>query len=188
MPAMLPALLSLIVPGSGQFLLGERGRGIGFFVTIRHPGWADRLAGDPGAPGPPGLHLAVGRLGCLPPGHRDRRAAWARRSSLAVSDRLWPGLRCHRGQSRHAWSRAGRACSPTSRRWSSRNCWSTPPRTWSAPHPSRCPVSSLCPSRARYPSDDPRLRDGRPLCRRWRHGRARRARVFSPILRVNCGG
>jgi len=34
MPALLPAFTSLVVPGSGQFLLGERGRGIGFLVTI----------------------------------------------------------------------------------------------------------------------------------------------------------
>jgi len=34
MPAVLPALVSLVVPGSGQFLLGERARGIGFLVTI----------------------------------------------------------------------------------------------------------------------------------------------------------
>ena len=34
MPAVLPAFLSLIIPGSGQFLLGERARGIGFFITI----------------------------------------------------------------------------------------------------------------------------------------------------------
>jgi phosphonate transport system permease protein len=33
MPAIWPGLLSLLVPGSGQFLLGERGRGIGFFLT-----------------------------------------------------------------------------------------------------------------------------------------------------------
>jgi phosphonate transport system permease protein len=34
MPALLPALTSLIVPGSGQFILGERARGIGFLATI----------------------------------------------------------------------------------------------------------------------------------------------------------
>ena len=34
MPALLPALISLVVPGSGQFILGERGRGIGFLATI----------------------------------------------------------------------------------------------------------------------------------------------------------
>ncbi len=34
MPTVLPALVSLVVPGSGQFLLGERARGIGFLVTI----------------------------------------------------------------------------------------------------------------------------------------------------------
>jgi phosphonate transport system permease protein len=34
MPALLPALLSLIVPGSGQFLKAERGRGVGFLLTI----------------------------------------------------------------------------------------------------------------------------------------------------------
>ena len=34
MPALLPAFTSLIVPGSGQFILGERGRGIGFLATI----------------------------------------------------------------------------------------------------------------------------------------------------------
>jgi phosphonate transport system permease protein len=34
MPALLPALTSLVVPGSGQFILGERGRGIGFLATI----------------------------------------------------------------------------------------------------------------------------------------------------------
>jgi phosphonate transport system permease protein len=33
-PALLPALLSLVVPGSGQFLLGERGRGIGYLATV----------------------------------------------------------------------------------------------------------------------------------------------------------
>lgn len=34
MPALLPAFISLIIPGSGQFILGERGRGIGFLATI----------------------------------------------------------------------------------------------------------------------------------------------------------
>ncbi len=34
MPAGLAALLSLVVPGSGQFLLGNRGRGISLLVTI----------------------------------------------------------------------------------------------------------------------------------------------------------
>jgi phosphonate transport system permease protein len=34
MPPLLPALISLVVPGSGQFVLGERGRGIGFLATI----------------------------------------------------------------------------------------------------------------------------------------------------------
>jgi phosphonate transport system permease protein len=34
MPAIFPALVSLVVPGGGQFLLGERGRGLGFFVTV----------------------------------------------------------------------------------------------------------------------------------------------------------
>ncbi|MFC2015839.1 phosphonate ABC transporter, permease protein PhnE [Chloroflexota bacterium] len=34
MPAILPAFMSLIVPGSGQFVLGERARGIGFLATI----------------------------------------------------------------------------------------------------------------------------------------------------------
>jgi phosphonate transport system permease protein len=34
MPGILPALISLIVPGSGQFILGERIRGIGFLATI----------------------------------------------------------------------------------------------------------------------------------------------------------
>ena len=34
MPALLPALFSLVVPGSGQFALGERGRGIGFLGSI----------------------------------------------------------------------------------------------------------------------------------------------------------
>jgi len=33
-PPLLPAFMSLIVPGSGQFSLGERGRGIGFLATI----------------------------------------------------------------------------------------------------------------------------------------------------------
>ncbi len=33
-PLLLPALTSLILPGSGQFLLGERGRGIGFLAGI----------------------------------------------------------------------------------------------------------------------------------------------------------
>ncbi len=33
-PALLPALMSLVVPGSGQFLLGRRGRGIGFLASI----------------------------------------------------------------------------------------------------------------------------------------------------------
>jgi phosphonate transport system permease protein len=33
-PALLPALASLVVPGSGQFLLGQRGRGIGFLGAI----------------------------------------------------------------------------------------------------------------------------------------------------------
>jgi phosphonate transport system permease protein len=33
-PALLPAFVSLIVPGSGQFILGERARGIGFLATI----------------------------------------------------------------------------------------------------------------------------------------------------------
>jgi phosphonate transport system permease protein len=34
MPAILPALMSLVVPGSGQFILGQRGRGIGYLATI----------------------------------------------------------------------------------------------------------------------------------------------------------
>jgi phosphonate transport system permease protein len=34
MPALLPAFISLIVPGAGQFILGERARGIGFFATV----------------------------------------------------------------------------------------------------------------------------------------------------------
>ncbi|MGD2205369.1 MAG: phosphonate ABC transporter, permease protein PhnE, partial [Anaerolineae bacterium] len=34
MPAILPALMSLILPGSGQFILGERERGIGYLATI----------------------------------------------------------------------------------------------------------------------------------------------------------
>ena len=34
MPAILPALTSLVVPGSGQFILGERVRGIGYLATI----------------------------------------------------------------------------------------------------------------------------------------------------------
>ncbi len=34
MPAILPALISLLVPGSGQFILGKRIRGIGFLATI----------------------------------------------------------------------------------------------------------------------------------------------------------
>ncbi len=34
MPAMVPALLSLVIPGSGQFVLGERIRGIGYLATI----------------------------------------------------------------------------------------------------------------------------------------------------------
>jgi phosphonate transport system permease protein len=34
MPALLLALLSLVVPGSGQFLLGQRGRGIGFLGAV----------------------------------------------------------------------------------------------------------------------------------------------------------
>jgi phosphonate transport system permease protein len=34
MPALLPVLISLVVPGSGQFILGERARGIGFLATI----------------------------------------------------------------------------------------------------------------------------------------------------------
>jgi phosphonate transport system permease protein len=34
MPAILPALVSLVVPGSGQFILGERLRGIGYLATI----------------------------------------------------------------------------------------------------------------------------------------------------------
>jgi phosphonate transport system permease protein len=34
MPVILPALVSLIVPGSGQFILGERLRGIGYLATI----------------------------------------------------------------------------------------------------------------------------------------------------------
>ena len=33
-PPLLPAFMSLIVPGSGQFILGERVRGIGFLATI----------------------------------------------------------------------------------------------------------------------------------------------------------
>jgi phosphonate transport system permease protein len=33
-PALLPAFVSLIVPGSGQFILGERLRGIGYLATI----------------------------------------------------------------------------------------------------------------------------------------------------------
>ncbi len=33
-PTLLPALLSLVVPGSGQFLLGHRGRGIGFLAAV----------------------------------------------------------------------------------------------------------------------------------------------------------
>ncbi|MBN1137306.1 MAG: phosphonate ABC transporter, permease protein PhnE [Anaerolineae bacterium] len=33
-PAMLPVLFSLVVPGSGQFLLGARGRGVGCFITV----------------------------------------------------------------------------------------------------------------------------------------------------------
>jgi phosphonate transport system permease protein len=33
-PALLPAFVSLIVPGSGQFILGERARGIGFLAII----------------------------------------------------------------------------------------------------------------------------------------------------------
>jgi phosphonate transport system permease protein len=33
-PALLPALMSLVVPGSGQFMLGGRGRGIGFLAAI----------------------------------------------------------------------------------------------------------------------------------------------------------
>jgi phosphonate transport system permease protein len=33
-PTLLPALMSLVVPGSGQFLLGERGRGIGFLAAV----------------------------------------------------------------------------------------------------------------------------------------------------------
>jgi len=33
-PAWQPVLFSLVVPGSGQFLLGERGRGIGFLATL----------------------------------------------------------------------------------------------------------------------------------------------------------
>ena len=34
MPAILPALVSLIVPGGGQFVLGDRIRGIGYLATI----------------------------------------------------------------------------------------------------------------------------------------------------------
>ena len=34
MPAIFSAFLSLIIPGLGQFLLGERARGIGFFLTV----------------------------------------------------------------------------------------------------------------------------------------------------------
>jgi phosphonate transport system permease protein len=34
MPAILPALVSLVVPGSGQFILGERLRGIGYLTMI----------------------------------------------------------------------------------------------------------------------------------------------------------
>jgi phosphonate transport system permease protein len=34
LPALLPAFVSLIVPGSGQFILGERARGIAFLATI----------------------------------------------------------------------------------------------------------------------------------------------------------
>ena len=34
MPALLPALTSLVVPGSGQFILGQRGRGIGFLAAL----------------------------------------------------------------------------------------------------------------------------------------------------------
>ena len=34
MPALLPAFISLIVPGAGQFILGERARGLGFFATV----------------------------------------------------------------------------------------------------------------------------------------------------------
>jgi phosphonate transport system permease protein len=34
MPAILPALVSLVVPGGGQFILGERIRGIGYLATI----------------------------------------------------------------------------------------------------------------------------------------------------------
>ena len=34
MPALLPAFISLIIPGAGQFILGERARGVGFFATV----------------------------------------------------------------------------------------------------------------------------------------------------------
>jgi phosphonate transport system permease protein len=33
-PPLLPAFASLVVPGSGQFILGQRGRGLGFLATI----------------------------------------------------------------------------------------------------------------------------------------------------------
>ena len=74
-PALLPALLSLIVPGSGQFLLGERGRGIGFLATIVILGGLIAWQGTPALLAPllfiwlwgawDAYRLAVGREGRL---------------------------------------------------------------------------------------------------------------------------